>query len=371
MGGTLAGLGAWWHYPSALGLGASLVVLAAVATIGVCLPRPVQVERSITPLEVQRGQGCTATLRIRNGSRWRPLWAQGVERVDGSRVPIRAGRIARRGVGDLQYEIPTERRGILLVEPLELVRRDPAGLAASTQHVGTAAEVRVLPRIHPVANVPSGTLMGEMSVSDRISGGGTNLISLREYVPGDDLRWLHCATSARTGKLMVREDAEPTQTHMNVIVDDRAAAYGGSDSLDFEEAVDVAASLALAAVDQGHSVRVVTMSGAMDEEVCDPSTGPRRLIDALTPVHAVAESGTAALAYGIADVMVAVTGDRANGDGLLAMASASAVGIMLVVATQEEPSAVSMVDGVAVVRAGSAGELLRLFAATVTPGATR
>jgi uncharacterized protein (DUF58 family) len=80
---------------------------------------------------------------------------------------------------------------------------------------------------------------------------------MREYVPGDDPRMIHWPTTARTGTLMVREHVEVRRPEFTIVLD-TADAAGTPD--DFEESVDVAASLAVHAIAAGLDVVVRTTS---------------------------------------------------------------------------------------------------------------
>ena len=105
------------------------------------------------------------------------------------------------------------------------------GLAGRRLPLGDVTEVRVVPRVLPVRGLPSGVRRGHVGADERVERGGTDLVGLREYVPGDDLRRLHWATSARTGVLMVREDADPARPHLAVVLDDRAGSHPDEDGL--------------------------------------------------------------------------------------------------------------------------------------------
>ena len=80
----------------------------------------------------------------------------------------------------------------------------------------------MLPRRIPVLD--AGGTGARRRRRQRLELGGTDLVGLHEYTMGDDLRRLHWATSARTGTLMVREDADPAEPHVCVLLDDRAAS---------------------------------------------------------------------------------------------------------------------------------------------------
>jgi hypothetical protein len=261
LGGALLAAGIEWRYPGVLGLGGALLAMAVLGYLTVLGRAPVSVRRSVWPLEVTRFEPCGATLRIR---RSRGLLAAGVEAVEhvaGRRVPVQVPRLASGGTAEIGYPIPTERRGLLVIGPLDVRRRALAGLAESRAALGGTVQVRVLPRILPVHGMPSGVRRGHAGADERVQYGGTDLVGLREYVPGDDLRRLHWATSARTGTLMVREDADPSLAHLTVLLDDRAGSYPGAD---MEEAIEVAASLAMAAANSDHGVRLLTVCDQLD-----------------------------------------------------------------------------------------------------------
>ena len=70
--------------------------------------------------------------------------------------------------------------------------------------------------------------------------GSVTFHRLREYVIGDDLRKVHWPSTARLGKLVVRQYVDTAQPYTMVLVDLRPEVYS-PDS--FEEAIDVAASV--------------------------------------------------------------------------------------------------------------------------------
>src|SRR5699024_7558402 len=66
--------------------------------------------------------------------------------------------------------------------------------------------------------------------------------ALRDYAPGDDRRHVHWRTTARTGKLMVRQFEETRRSHVVVALDNLAEHYASDDEI--ELAVSAAASIA-------------------------------------------------------------------------------------------------------------------------------
>jgi uncharacterized protein (DUF58 family) len=333
LGGVLLAAGAYWRYPGVLGLGGSLLALAVLGFLSVLRRAPVSVRRTVRPLEVTRFAPCGATLRIRRSGGLLPIGVDAVEHVGGRPFPVRVPRLTRGGTAEIAYQIPTERRGRLAVGPLEMRRRALAGLAENRAALGGTVQVRVLPRVLPVYGMPSGVRRSHTGADERVEHGGTDLVGLREYAPGDDLRRLHWATSARTGRLMVREDADPSEAHLTVLLDDRAGSYPDAD---MEDAVDVAASLAVAAADTGHGVRLLTVCGQLDLTALATAGMPaglaaQSLASALADVTGQeADAEPAPLPASALDVVVALTGTKAALGALVVEAGRAAVGVVAV-----------------------------------------
>ncbi|CCH30574.1 hypothetical protein BN6_32700 [Saccharothrix espanaensis DSM 44229] len=257
--------GLWWSYPGLAALGLALVALALAGVLSVLSRAQVSPKRTVRPRTVQRLGTCTGTIELTGTSRRFPVLFDATDEVAGNVVavdipPLHPGQSTK-----VEYPIPTHTRGLLRVGPLTLSRRGLAGLAHARTVVGDVVDVRVVPRVLPVRGLPGGVRRGHVGADERVERGGTDLVGLREYVPGDDLRRLHWATSARTGTLMIREDADPARPHLAVVLDDHADGY--PDPKDFEDAVEVAASLVTVAIAEGHPVRLLSASGSVDVEL--------------------------------------------------------------------------------------------------------
>ncbi|WP_424184980.1 DUF58 domain-containing protein [Actinokineospora sp. G85] len=353
LGVVLAGCGLWWRYPGLAALGVALVVVALAAFAAVLSSAPVTLRRTVRPLTVPRLGVCTGSLRVTSVSKRLPVALTASEDIAGTALPIDLPLLSPGADAGVEYRIPTERRGLLSVGPVTVVRRGPAGLAVARTVAGEVLRVRVVPRVLPVRGLPSGVRRGVVGADERVERGGTDLVGLREYVPGDDLRRLHWATSARTGTLMIREDADPARPHLAVLLDDAADAY--PDPGAFEHAVEVAASLLTAAARDGNPAHLRTTSPAIDVEVPDHDTAPA--LAALA--EAVLAPGPHARTIPLRDldVVVAITGPGADPAHLLLEAGRAAAGVVLTVADGAVP--VSSVGTVLTLRASTAEELLR------------
>ena len=126
--------------------------------------------------------------------------------------------------------------------------------------------------------LPSGRRRDLEGPTRERSEGTASFHQLREYVPGDDLRRIHWRSTARTGDLLVKQMVDTTRPELVVVLDNRAAAVGADD---FEEAVDIVASVVAAAEDDDFPVALVLTDGSSDVDGDGQRIPP---IDRLTAV---------------------------------------------------------------------------------------
>ena len=108
------------------------------------------------------------------------------------------------------------------------------------------------PRVHPTKPLPVGVVLDyEGRLADSAPRGTVTFSSLRDYVPGDDPRQIHWRSTARTGKLIVREHVDTSEPTVTVVLDTRPSVVDGAA---FEAAVEVAASVAVGSERHGHPV---------------------------------------------------------------------------------------------------------------------
>jgi len=109
----------------------------------------------------------------------------------------------------------------------------------------------------------TGVATRELSVSDLA------FHALRDYQPGDERRYIHWKSSAKTGRYMVRQFEQSRRSHLVVAMSLAPEDYRDDD--EFELAVSVTGSLGVRAIRDARSVSVVTgQHGA-------PSTPSRQL----------------------------------------------------------------------------------------------
>jgi uncharacterized protein (DUF58 family) len=268
------------HWYAIAVLGAGMLGLVAVA-IGHVLRRPhLAIERRVEPPRVEKGSTAIAVVHATNLSR-RSLPATPVEQRLGD-VPIQLvlPRLRRGEAGLRTYRLPTSRRGVFDIGPIEVVRADPFGLCRTVQHLGQPQRIAVHPRLLSLTTMPSGTSHNlEGPSSDTSPQGTITFHRLREYVAGDDLRTIHWPSTARTGTLVVRHNVDTAQPYTVVLTDLRPTVYSEET---FETAIDVTASVVNSMSVDMAPVQLRTSGG---QRLGGPGQrDPRPMIDHLTEV---------------------------------------------------------------------------------------
>lgn len=232
--------------------GAALIGMGGLAALGLAAMAivrrpPVRLSREIYPARVSRGEPAAGMLTVENVSRWAGLRVDVYERFGGQDLPIPVPFLRRSARKEIGYQLPASRRGVINVGPLSWERVDPLGLLRRRRSLAGTVPLYVHPVIHPF---PLGSAFRserwDGTASDTAAEGTITFHALREYVPGDDLRQIHWRSSARAGNLMVRKNIDPSIPRTTVLLVTARAAYPDPEM--FEEAVEVAASAAAAAI---------------------------------------------------------------------------------------------------------------------------
>ena len=201
-----------------------------------------------------------------------------------------------------EFAIPTLRRGVIPVGPVRTVRADPIGLVRRELIWTQTQDLVVHPRTVGVPSTSTGLIRDLEGTPTRdLTSSDVAFHALREYQPGDDRRYIHWKSSAKTGTFMVREFEQTRRSHLVVALSLATSDYATEE--EFELAVSVAGSLGVRAIRDGRTVSVVVST--VTPEFAKRRTYavrplathvPSRLLDDL----AVVEAAPAAL--GIRDV---------------------------------------------------------------------
>ena len=296
---VLVGWGWRAGWPELMALGAATLTLVVLCIlVAGRRPRASMVVAEQSTLRVVRGQPAAVSMTMTLSGRRQ--WTRLVEGPVGT--PGQTLRIPRPGADGriiLRVPLDTSVRGQRRIGPYSVVHGDPFGVVARVAGRAAGGVVTVQPRVHQVRRSLTTTFnQGDSANASRRSG-DQHFHALREYVLGDEPRTVHWRSSARAGKLVVRQQVSSASTGTTIVLDVDSSAYGsasrfgaGWDSERFEMAVEVAASLAAAqggSTDQVHLV--TTARGAAVTSA--PSGAVNALLDALSVVRALPPLETA------------------------------------------------------------------------------
>jgi uncharacterized protein (DUF58 family) len=196
------------------------------------------------PAAVHRGDNAAITVRVENHKAVLPTVSLRIELAENRGqsvaylVKLPAGKA---GVARINATFP--RRGVYPPPPIELVTTFPFGLIETRLRVQGTTEVLVYPRVHSVRPAFLDSVRGTGEMPRRIRGLGDEFFGLRGYMPGDDLRHVAWRVSARADELIVKEMAHETSRHVQLVFDARERTAQPDFEEQFEEAIELAASL--------------------------------------------------------------------------------------------------------------------------------
>jgi len=240
------------------------------------------------PESVHRGLPFNITLRVENRKWNLPALAVRLER-EGEQGRTRAyiqtllpGRTAVARVSQL-----VERRGVHRLESFVSVSSFPFGLIESWRPLAVSREVSVYPRVVPLRTTAVEQTSGSRYRTRTASGDGDEYFSIREYLPGDDIRKISWRVSARMGQLMIRELARQNSRYLLFVLDTRVETVPMPEDEDerFEETIDLVASLGTTLLQRQYNIAIETPTGYL--EGGEGSGQRKRLLRFLTEVQAV------------------------------------------------------------------------------------
>ena len=228
------------------------VVALVLAATRVAWKPPHVVSIRVPNERIVAGQTAVGEISVRN-ERGRPVRAGIIE------LPIGSGTgefvvppLGAHEKWDEMFLISSRHRGLINVGPARAVRSDPLGLL---RRVRSWDEPVVL-HVHPVTiRVPFDATGFQLDVegvsTGKLSSSDVSFHALRDYEPGDDRRAVHWQSTARLGKLIVRQYEETHRSHHLIVLDTARSSW---DRDSFEDGISVAASLALSGIAASRTV---------------------------------------------------------------------------------------------------------------------
>lgn len=317
--GVLLGAALLWGVGRALGVDELLVVAAVAAALpplallGVRLGGSgLAVRRRLRTDRLTHGTQERVALDLRNDGRLPTTTLLAHEEVPAELVaaPPRwaVAGLAPGGTVSLSYAITATRRGRHQLGPAELTMTDRFGLALRRRRTTTTGAVLVYPVIEAL---PEALRLPQQRGSTdgarhRLLSLGDEFHTLREYVEGDDLRQVHWPSTARRGKVMVRQHELPWHAEATVLVDARTRAHRGhGDASTLEATISGAASVVRHLAERRFLLRLTTEADAHPPRIHDAEA----LLERLATLEASPERSLAGLGERLR---------RSAGEGLLA-----------------------------------------------------
>lgn len=252
-------LGLAFGYPTLGAFGLALLVVTLIGRLWILRRPRVTAEREVIPVRVRSGRPARSVLTVRNSGRRTTSGGVALETFGQSSLPVQIPGLEPGETATVVSDLPTGRRGVFRVGPLDVTRSDPFGLINSGESEEGVSRLWVHPVTHELRPFPAGIARDlEGPESGEALEGGVTFHTLREYVRGDDLRLIHWASTARSGKMMVRHNVDTHQPRSLIIFDTRASGY---DHASFEDAVRAVASIITASARRNFDFRLVTTDG--------------------------------------------------------------------------------------------------------------
>ena len=189
---------------------------------------------------------------------------------------------------DEMFLISSRHRGLINIGPARAVRSDALGLLRRVRMWDEPVVLHVHPRTVRVPFDATGFQLDVEGVSTgKLSSSDVSFHALRDYEPGDDRRAVHWQSTARLGKLIVRQYEETHRSHHLIVLDTSRSSW---DRDSFEDGVSVAASLALAGISASRTVSFAA------GKTWVPATNAGAMLDALSSLPMSGRDDITALA---------------------------------------------------------------------------
>ncbi len=293
----------------------------------------VTAERTVNPLWVTAGEATHVSLiAVNRGRRSTPvLRANDAFGVNGRSAEALLAPLAAGQRDSFSYRVTSLRRGVVPVGPLGVTVTDPLRTARATTPVLEPTPVVVYPPIELVSPFLSGSGddLSAHGRSRQIGGPAEEeFFALRPYQTGDELRAVHWRTSARLGRLMVRQHETPRRGRMTVVVDCRASH---NTAVSLELLLSAAASVLWAAQSASGAFRLV-IPGAVDTGFGSSHAHLHRCLRHLAEADLVASPDAHRLMRPSArSSTVAITTDsgaRTGGSGIVEALGSGGIGVV-------------------------------------------
>lgn len=181
------------------------------------------------------------------------------------------------------YQLEAIQRGVYALGPATVQTGDTFGIFRREGSLGGHEEIIVYPRVYRPDELPLPfrQAMGELVARRALIDDPTLIAGSREYRPGDPLKRMHWRATARTGDLQVRLFDPSTTAQLMIVLNLNTYQHiwHGVDFERMEAAVELGASLGMAALDTGFAIGLRSNGVIPGSDITPrlaPSANPRQ-----------------------------------------------------------------------------------------------
>jgi uncharacterized protein (DUF58 family) len=191
------------------------------------------------------------------------------------------------------YRIRGDRRGVFTFGPAGITSGDIFGFGHKYAQIERTDRLVVYPKVVPVERlgVPAERPAGEMKATRRIIEDPLRMATVREYMPGDSIRYIHWKNTARRNQLQTKVFDPSASRVLAVFVDLQTTPNPYSLVPEYLELIITsAASISVHALEMRHPVGLYANGGPRDAghwTVVPPGRSPgqgTQILEALAPL---------------------------------------------------------------------------------------
>lgn len=164
----------------------------------------------------------------------------------------------------ISYIVNCYKRGLWKIGPVTVVSQDALGFFKTRKVINVFSEILVYPNLFRIFSFPqmaSGSVSWMGVETARISGDSHEFFGVREYQKGDAMSRIHWPSSARHGRLIVKQFERNAVQEATIALDlKKGHDIGSGKDTTLEYAVKIAGSIARYLINEGVLVQMVGYS---------------------------------------------------------------------------------------------------------------
>jgi uncharacterized protein (DUF58 family) len=249
-------------------LGMTLSLIVASGVLSELVLRKIRVRRHL-PDEIYAERPFLVGIELHNEKRRVPSFSIEIEDVVSGKLLEKKCYFLKVPPGRSQhtsYRYTFATRGIHRFEGVRLSTKFPFAFFRKSREIQLTAELLAYPAVVDVSDLIAGAKFGRGEDAVGRSGRGEDFYAVREFRPGEDSREIHWKSTAKVGRLMLREREDASSRRVILYLDNRIPEPETVENrLQIERAIARAASLAAHYVERGFRVRLVTRTARVGE----------------------------------------------------------------------------------------------------------